>query len=268
MKKLLNAVALAGALLGASTAGAATLITDWSYNVATDWVTANTVFSAGSGGQTNTTSLISWGAAGGSHLVFTGDPNSDRSALDISNSPSLGTIQTNGASEAGATITHFNHTISGDFAALQSARLTTSLSLTSLLPIPGIPIGPPALNFDVNFIETPNISGECPLPSTSVCDDIFVIALPNLTQGFDLLGYHYTVNIFDTGGFLHTLSPAQCSAAGVGPGCFGLQTIENAQTPINFEFNITAALIPEPESLALFAAALLALGTVMRRKTL
>ncbi|HSV50828.1 MAG TPA: THxN family PEP-CTERM protein [Burkholderiaceae bacterium] len=268
MKKLLNAVALAGALLGASTAGAATLITDWTYNVATDWITANTVFSGGGGAQTNTTSLISWGAAAGSHLVFTGDPTLDRSALAITNSPTAGSIQTNGASEAGATVTHFNHTIDGSFAALRSTSLTTSLLLTSAIPIFGIPIAPPPLNFDVNFIETPNISGSCAPPSASVCDDIFVIALPDLTQGFDLLGYHYTVNIFDTGGFLHFLSDAQCAAAGVANGCYGLQTIENAQTPINFEFNITATLIPEPESLALFAAALFALGAVMRRKTL
>lgn len=266
MRKLLNAVAVAGALLGASVANAGVMITDWGYNVTTTWVTGDTVFSGGSGTQTNTPTLISWGAASGNHLTPTSDLTQNRSALGITNSNAVGSIQTNGPAAAGATITHYNNAISVDFAALRSTSLTTSLVLAQQNPVGPVVVAPPPLQFAVNFIETPN-NGNCPQPSASNCDDIFVVQLPQLQQSFDYDGYHYTVSLSDAGGFLKFLSNAQCAAAGVANGCYGLQTIENATTPINFVFNIKATQIPEPASLALFAVALFGLGATLRRKS-
>lgn len=272
MKKLLNAVALAGALLGASAASAGTLITEWSYDLTTKWLygPGQTTFSAaGSNPGTTSTSdtVLSWGATGGSYTTPTGDMNKDRSALVISNGSTVGgDVFTNGPDEAGATITHFNNTISVDFQALKTTTLLTALTLQQADPVGPFGLGPLPLQFAVNFIETPN-SGTCPPPSTSVCDDIFVVALPDLSFDFMWDGYVYTVTIKDLGGALHFLSPQQCAAAGVAAGCYGLQTQEYAATPINFAFNITAVPVPEPESLALFAAALFAMGAVLRRKS-
>lgn len=277
MKKLLNAVAIAGALVCASNVGAATLITNWGYAVTADWVPGSTAFvdgGAGSGGtQTNTNSLISWGAATGDHTAPTGDPLLNRSALGITNSPRNGFVDTNGAAQLGSTITHFNNPISNTYAALDKTRLSTTLTLTQNTPSGGLVIAPPPLAFDVDFVETPNVEGSCPGgmtpggPNVTVCDDIFVISLPNLVQGFDYDGYHYTVNIFDVAGALRVLNPLQCQAAGVAAGCFGLTTPESATTPIQFAFNITANLIPEPTGIALFAVALFALGASVRRKS-
>jgi hypothetical protein len=270
MKKLLNAVAMAGALVCASQAGAATLITNWGYTVTADWVPGSTQFvdgGMGSGGtQVNTPSLISWGAATGNHTTPTSDPLQNRSALGITNSPKSGFIDTNGLAQLGSTITHFNNPISNTYAALDKTRLSTTLKLTQNTPSGGLVIEPPPLAFNVDFVETPN-SGTCQGPSVTTCDDIFVISLPSLTQGFDWDGYRYTVNIFDVAGALRTLDPLQCAAAGVAAGCFGLTTPENASTPIQFAFNITANLIPEPAGIALFAAALFAMGATLRRKS-
>lgn len=279
MKKLLNAVAVAGALLGASTAGAATLVTDWGYNVATQWNVGMTTFSAGNGTATPGTQLISWGATGGDHTDAGADAFSARSALEITNTPSVGIVKTNTwpgpppAFGLGAVITHYNNTLSDQFATLKKTRLETSLTLT-----PFIPAGPALPNFNqafnVDFIETPNTVGGCPGgmvgdggPNNTVCDDIFVISLGALSQGFDYDGYHYTVNIFELSGNLGVLHPAQCAAAGVAAGCIGVTTDEKAFTDVQFGFFINAVAIPEPAGLALFAAALFALGATVRRKS-
>jgi hypothetical protein len=272
MKKLLNAVALAGALVGASSAGAGTLVTDWGYSVTTNWQQAFTTFGAGNGTQdTSTSTLISWGAAGGDHHV-TGTPLTARSALEISNTPSNGHVLTNTfpgpppAFGLGAMISHFNNTLDSGFATLKTTRLETALSLQAISPA-GPPLPAAMQVFGVDFIETPNVDGTCAAPSATVCDDIFVISLGALSSGFDYDGYHYTVNIFELSGNLGPLSDAQCAAASVAAGCIGITTREGGRTDVQFGFYINAVELPEPAGLALFAAALFALGATVRRKS-
>ncbi|HSV52331.1 MAG TPA: THxN family PEP-CTERM protein [Burkholderiaceae bacterium] len=276
MKKLLNAVAVAAALVGASTANAGTLVTDWGYSVTTQWQVPFTTFSAGSGTQTSTSSLISWGAAGGDHTVTNAASTAARSALEITNSPATGPVATNTFTDPISTpppaygltavMTHYNNTLDGGFATMTKTRVETALTLT-----PTNPAGPtlPTVMkvFGIDFKETPNISGTCAAPSATTCDDIFVVSLGDLTQSFDYDGFHYTVGIFEVSGNLDVLSNAQCLAAGAAIGCIGLTTPEKEHTPVQFAFFINAVELPEPAGLALFAAALFALGATVRRKS-
>jgi hypothetical protein len=276
MRKLLNAVAVAGALLAASTANAGVMVTDWGYSVTTAWNQAFTTFGSGNGTQdTSTNTLISWGAAGGNHTNAAAAPLDARSALAISNTPSNGNVLTNTFTGPGsvppqfglgAVISHFNNTLDGSFASLKQTRLETSLQLQAITPA-GLPLPVQNQAFTVDFIETPNISGQCATPSATVCDDIFVISLGALSSGFDYDGYHYTVNIFELSGNLGQLTDSQCAKAGVAAGCIGITTREGARTDVQFGFYINATEIPEPESLALFAAALFAMGIALRRKS-
>jgi hypothetical protein len=272
MKKLLNAVALAGALVGASSAGAGTLVTDWGYSVVTNWQAGSTTFGAGNGTQTTTPTLISWGAAGGDHTDAAAGPLAARSALEITNTPSNGHVLTNAplgpppAIGLGSVITHYNNTLDSGFATLKTTRLETALSLQAISPA-GPPLPAAMQVFGIDFIETPNVTGTCALPSATTCDDIFVISLGALTSGFDYDGYHYTVNIFELSGNLGPLSNAQCAAAGVAAGCIGITTPEKAFTAVQFGFSIKAVELPEPAGLALFAAALFAMGATLRRKS-
>src|SRR5690606_18496105 len=95
----------------------------------------------------------------------------------------------------------------------------------------GTTLGPLQKTFQVDFIETPNVE-DCGFTSTSECDDIFVVDIQDLMQTFDFEGITYTLQIFAFG--LGELSDSACMEAGVGPGCFGLQTLENQATNASF----------------------------------
>ncbi len=260
-KSLITASLLMGFLAPAAQAD---FVNVWSYEVASSWDTAETVFSSGTGSQVNTATELSWGGSG-----------SERSSLKITNTPQSGFITTGVLIPQPTNhFIHSNNPIGGAYATLLQAVLTTSLTLTPFDPIGG-QLPAKIIDFTVNFSETPNTAGTCVAGAASVCDDIFVISNGAVNNEFDYDGYHYYASIVQIiEGALKPLIPLgndACQEAGAQIGCLGFITPENQSTEIAFGILITAERLqielPEPGILGLMGLGLLGLLASRRRKT-
>ncbi len=267
MKTLLKGTLVACALILPQIAQAA-LVTDWEYEISSMWTGAT--FDAGNGTPYQDATEISWGGT----ALYTDQSagiGTARSALVLGPSPVIGTNLVTGSLIPALTniITHWNNTLQGSFSTLIGAQLKTTLKLKPFLPVPG-PIFLPTkiLNFTINFTETPN-NPDCGFPSDSICDDIFVISIGDLTSDFVYDGYKYTTNIVEVTSTLFALSPEACIAAGVAPGCTGFKTIENAATEAQFGVLIDADKIevPEPVALTVFGLSLMGFALYGRRRS-
>jgi len=273
-KRYLFTAGVAGLCL-LSGAAQATYVALWDYTVTTEWSGPSTFTGPGGPGgliddQVSDPDVISWGAAGGSYTDPEGDPNEDRSALVINNSPESGQVVTNGGPAQTNTITHYNNAISGNFDTLTSASLETTLTLTPILPpippgTPGTPQGPFSTTFTVDFIETLNAT-PCGFDSDSVCDDIFVLTAGSLDFTFDYEGTLYATTITEVTGNLGPLPDSSCAEAGAPAGCVGFQTLEGQENNVQFQFAIrqVPVPVPAPGPLALMGVGLLGLGAARR----
>lgn len=265
-------LAVAAAMGIAAAPANAALVTEWDFTANLFWVTEATVdppsftsiptFTSGVGSQTTTNTLLSWGASGGDHTDTDEDPIDSRSALEIDPSSVSGSILT-GGSENTVAISHYNNAIDASFATLESASLLTSLTLTPTNPA-GSELPPLQLAFNTVFTETPNDSTGCGFPSSSVCDDIFVVEFQALQDTFTLDDITYRTSV--VAGGLGLLDNQTCAAADADPGCFGLTTLENEVSDVQFGFSIDAVEVPNPAMLTLFGTGLLALGAAARRR--
>ncbi|OCW93963.1 THxN family PEP-CTERM protein [Alishewanella sp. HH-ZS] len=262
MKKILKG-AIAGVALLLAPFTQAAMVTQWDYTVTLQWV--DWTFGAGTGTQTTSPSLLTWGSSGGNHAVLGGT----RSGLGITESPADGIVNTNGPAALTNIVTHYNNTLSGSHATLTNAVLQSTLLLTPLNPV-GDTLDLLVANFSINFIETPN-QNPCPFPSLSVCDDIFVISTDALNASFDYNGFTYFISIIETSGSLNPMDAATCAQAGIVGPCLGFKTQENQFTAAQFAFLITTepvTIVAAPGVLALMGLGLIALVGVRRRKQL
>ncbi|MEO6973760.1 MAG: THxN family PEP-CTERM protein [Rhodoferax sp.] len=270
MKKSLRVLLGACALVGFSAASHATIVTDWSATITGAWT--GSTFSSDANEHTSST-VLSWGHS-------TGD---GQSSLTISNPPANENVTTyigggtppSGDIAASNSITHDNNPVTGG--SLTGATFTDTIILKALNPLGAGPALSP-FSFNIAFLETPNVAGQCPAasPPNNPCNDIFVLlgGFPNFD--FDYLGQTYFVNVFPTsGGVLSVLSNSACAAVNAvnsgapATGCFGFTTQEGAATTLAFGFTVSTLPlsnnVPEPGTIALFGLALLGLAVTRRR---
>jgi hypothetical protein len=127
----------------------------------------------------------------GTNSIFWGSAGDERSGYNFQgNAPPIFPVDINTPFNLG-TFTHFNEPIPVG-SAITGARLTTKVDLT----INGVQQQGLTFVYDFLHNETPNVAGQCPPGSVSVCDDI--VALTNntpLSDSFFVNGVNYTINV-------------------------------------------------------------------------
>jgi hypothetical protein len=274
-------IALIFSTVGVAFTSNAALITDWEFVVDSAF-TGSTYQEIPGDGDFEELLLH---ASGDPTKLRWGDEEeaSDRSYIDISadgvtgqtaNGKVEGMVYTDGASVQTSKLVHYNWPIPLASKLLETAELTTNLSLEHDGGIEFLP----TIVFDILFEETPNGS-PCVVPVNPTygpCDDIFIIGLSvdsgeaiidpltgDFIQFFSVDEFTYKVTIAVDGVF-PIFDPVICAAAGGGSPCVGLTTHERNTN--GFDVMMNVSLVPEPSSILLMSFALFGIVGSMRKK--
>ena len=270
LQKKITGAAVALLLVSSS---ASAIVTEWGYNVASQFTAATYINGTGTTGV----DALSWGTTTGfgqSSLVVGGSPASGSvdTWVGLTTPPQSAPFLADSTS-----LTHNNRPVTGS--SLTSAVLTNTVTLTPIVPSQAS-LPNQIVPFTIAFAETTNSLPCAVSGSPTPCNDIFVLTagLTNFSFYYDagdLDGLRqYFVNIFPTsGGVLSSLPTNVCDAAlpGTGNSCIGFTTPENASTELAFGFTISTERlqqqVPEPGILALFGIGLVGLFARRRRQS-
>lgn len=271
MRSLLLKTALPALALLAVTAtpAKADFVNTWAYTFTSSFSNVTDDGQIGDINRSLDGKTIDWGRTGGA-----------RSSIGSLDSPTTGSIDTNGSAQAADRYFHQNNILPANTRSLTSTTLTVDITLTPTSPA-GTQVTPALTrSFNIDFAETPNDgSGGVCADGGAVgsgingagCADIFTLDFDFGQFDFTYDGFDYSLFLFEdpnSEGFpqLGTLSDEACSFVGRDSGCFGFLTAEDALTVAEFVISIEGQDVPEPAALGLFGLGLMGLGAARRRR--